>query len=198
MISKLKILAVLATVFLVLPESLWAAAEEAGHEGWGWLETIGRWFNLALLFGVIYHFAGTSIKQFFRDRRQDIQHQLRAAEKAREAAQTRLATIEERLGNLDDELAQIREESRQQAESERLRILEQTQLEADKILASAEREIGGMSQSARKDLKVYASHLAIQLAEDRIRQELTAGDDARMIGDFFTRLGQKAGGGRPS
>ena len=198
MIGKIKILVVLATVFMVLPESLWAAAEEAGHEGWGWLETIGRWFNLALLFGVIFHFAGTPIKQFFRDRRRDIQDQLQAAEKAREAAQARLDTIEGRLSNLDEEIAQIRDESRQQAESERLRILEQAQSEADKILAMAEREISNMSQSARKDLKSYASRLAVQLAEARIRQELTPGDEARMIGDFFTRLGQKSGGERPS
>lgn len=196
--AKTKYLLILFILFLFLPDCLWAAAEEAGQEGWGWLETFGRWFNLAVLFGAIFYFAGPALRRYFQDRRQRIQEQMQAAERAQAEAQAKLARIEQRLANLDEEIALIREDARRQAEAESARILEQAEQEASKVLANAEREIQGMSRSAVKQLKRQASRLAVELAEKKIRKDLSGRDDSRLIDDFFESLPSRAEGKRPS
>lgn len=181
------------TVFaLLIPMAAGAASGESGA-GWGWLETIGRWFNLLFLLGLIFYFARKPAARFFADRRQAIRKEIHEAAELRRQAQKKLAEIEARLETLDQELEQIREDARHQAELERQRILDQAAREADKIAASARREIDGLGRAVRKDLKAYAASLSVQLAEKRIRRDLTDEAEDRVVEAFFADLSAKGG-----
>lgn len=179
----------LAGVLLcVVPASVWAA--EAGAEGgWGWYETLGRWLNLALLFGVIAYFVRKPLAEFFASRRAEIQQEIAKAREAKETAEQRLAEIEQRLANLDDEIAALRRQAQEDAEKERERILNQAEAEARKVLSAASREIDGLSRAAHQELKAYAAELSVQLAEDKIRKGLDAGARKRIVDRFFITLG---------
>lgn len=180
----------LITVILLLcllPIPGYAAAE--GESGWGWYETIGRWINLIVLFGVLVYFTREAIRKFFSNRREGIQVAISKAEKAREDSERELASMKETMESLDQELKNLREEARAESEIERKRIIEQAEKDALKIIASAEREIGGLTRAARQDLRAYAAELSIELAKERIKNELDDETREKIVDRFFVRLG---------
>ncbi len=172
-----------------------AAAASGGEAeaGWGWVETVGRWVNLLVLVGGLVYFARGPVGRYFQERREGIQKQIREAVEARKAAEEKLAAIEARMKGLDQELEEIRLEAERQARLERDKISEQAALEAEKIVASARREIEGLSLSVSKDLKAYAARLAVELAERKIRGELTEQTEKRVMESFFSSLASRGG-----
>ena len=179
----------------LLPAGVWAA--ESGAEGWGWAETLGRWFNIFVLFGIIAYFTREPIGRFLRDRREGIQREIETARQAREEAERQLAEAQERVRHLDEELEGIRRKAQAEAESERERLLAQAEQEATRILTSATREIEGLSRAARQDLRKYVADLALELAEEQIKQHLDAQGRRRIIDRFIENLGRQQEG-RPS
>ena len=169
------------------------AAGGSESSTWGWVETVGRWFNLFVLFGVIYYFTRVPMKRFFVDRRLNIQSEIQEARKAQELAEEKLAAIEERISNLDQELAEIRQETEREAELERRQLLEQAEREAEKMLVAVRQEIDGLSRSTQERLREYAAHLSVQLAEEQIRQDMNDGDEDRVIDRFFVKLNESHG-----
>jgi F-type H+-transporting ATPase subunit b len=174
-----------------------ALAAESGGEGWGWIETLGRWFNLLVLFGAIAYFTREPITRFFRSRRDEIRREIEEAQQAKADAQRKLAEAEERLKRLGQEIESIRKQAQLEVEAEKNRILSMAEQEAEKILAAAGREIEGLGKVARQELRSYAADLAVQLAEQQVSRQLdTAGHD-RIIERFFEKL-RSDSEGRPS
>jgi F-type H+-transporting ATPase subunit b len=173
-------------VALLIHQPVWAAAAE---NGWGWWETVGRWINLGILFGIIFYFARKPIAAYYRERKSGIARSIREAAEAREEARRKLAAAEERLQGIESELIRIRQEAEQEARLDRQRLLDQTRLETERLMESARREIDGMTLAARKQIREYAAQLAVQLAEERIRREMKAKDEERVINRFLAELG---------
>jgi len=185
----------LVLLLCLMTGNLWAA--EHPSESWGWAETLGRWFNLVLLFGVIIYFTREPIGRFLRDRREGIQRDISEARKAREQAQQQLADAEERVRNLNEELEEIRRKAQLEAEAERERLLAQAEQEAQRIINSAKREIEGLSRSARQDLRTYVAELSVELAEAQIKESLDQRGRKQIVDRFIQNLGRQEEG-RPS
>jgi F-type H+-transporting ATPase subunit b len=190
----------LATAFfglilaLFLFDSPLLAAENAHAEGWGWLETIGRWINLLILSGILVYFLRTPLKRFFSGRSLAIKDELRASADAYEKARADKAAAEERVRNIDRELARLREEADREAEAERNRIREQAEKDAQRLLDNARREIENLTRSARKELREFAADLTVSLAEEQIRQDMKPQDENRVIDRFCVTLAGKKRG----
>jgi ATP synthase F0 subunit b len=170
------------------------AAEEGHEEGWGWIETIGRWVNLFILFGVIIYFIRIPARRFFAGRATSITDDIRSSAEAYEKARAERTALEERVGNIDRELASIREEAEKQANLERERVREQARKDAERLLENARREIGNVTRAAQKELKKYAAELAVDLAESRIGREIRPQDERKVVDRFFVTLGEKKSG----
>ncbi|MBI4445867.1 MAG: ATP synthase F0 subunit B [Acidobacteria bacterium] len=186
----MKKMAVLTLAFCCM--MLWvaqpaSAAEEAGP-GWGIWEGIGRFINLFILFGVIFYFTREPLKNFFDQRKQQIQQDIQESRRIREDAQQRLATMEEKMKSLDQELVGLRSESEKEARMEYRRIVEQSERDAEKIMAAAEREIQGLIRTARKQLREDAAELSVRLAKERLQSEFTAADQRRVVDRFFLSI----------
>lgn len=185
----------LVLLVYLLTGNAWAA--EHPTENWGLAETLGRWFNLVVLFGVIIYFTREPIGRFLRDRREGIQREIREARNARDEAQSQLAEAEERVRRLDEELEEIRRKAQMEADAERARLVAQAEQEAQRIVTSAKREIEGLSRSARQDLRAYVAQLSVELAEGRIKESLDQRGHKRIIDRFIQNLGRREEG-RPS
>ena len=161
-------------------------AAEEGHGGWG--ETVGRWINLLILFGGITYLVREPARQFFSNRKAELQKQIRRAEEARQQAEAKLAEAEERMKQLDSELDAIRWQAREEAEREKERIREQAEEEVKRILSVARREIRNLGQSVRQDLKDYAAEIAVQMAGDRLRDRMDSESDSILTEQFLADL----------
>jgi F-type H+-transporting ATPase subunit b len=156
--------------------------------------------NLAILIAVLVYFGRKPIRAFFAERRAQIQDDLKRASELRAEAEARYAKWQRRLVDLDAELEGIRVAVRERAEAERERILEEATAAADRIrndaLAAVEQEL----RRARRKLREEASELAIEIAGERLREQVSAGDRDRLFDEFIERIegaptGDDASGG---
>lgn len=171
--------------------SIPAAAAGEGSS-WGWLEGVGRFTNLFILLGVIYYFAREPLKKFFLDRRLGLQREIHEARREKEEAERKRAAVEERMRSLDRELAALREEAEKEAALERRRLVQQAERDSEKIVGAARREIDGLTRAAQKQLREYAAQLSVQLAEERVRREVSGEDEKRILERFFAELEESA------
>jgi F-type H+-transporting ATPase subunit b len=173
---------------IAFPETA-LAAEEGSR--WGiWLD-IGRIFNLLLVVAVLVWIARKPLSNFFSGRSQAIRDQLAEAQKARVEAEARLAEIESRMSHLDDELKEIAIAAEKEAQDEYTRLLAAAEQDAGKILERSKQEIEGMTRTAQQELKLHAAKLSVQMAEERIRSEITHADQERLFNRFVAKLGGK-------
>jgi len=163
------------------------AAEEGGN--WGvWLE-VGKVFNLLLVVAVLVWAARKPLANFFASRSQAIRDQLAEAQRARAEAEAKLAEIESRMSRLDDELREIKAAAEKESKEEYARLLAAAEQDAEKIVERSRQEIEGITRSAQKELKIHVAELSVQMAEERIRGEITDADRGRIFSRFVTKLG---------
>lgn len=156
------------------------AAEEAGH-GWGAWDTVGRFFNLFLLGGIIIYFVRRPLALFFESRRREAKEKIADAQRRHQEAAGMVREIELRMGQIEQEVAAIRQAAQQEMRDETRRLEEATRQEGEKILAVARREIDGMVRTAHKDLRRHAASLSVSLAENMIRGQIGRDDQERIL-----------------
>ncbi len=172
----------------VLPEAAFAAE---GGNPWGVWFDVGRVFNVLLVVGVIVWIARKPLSNFFSSRSQAIREELAEAQRARQEAETKLAEIESRMSRLDEELKEIAGAAEKEAQDEYQRLLAAAEEDAQKIIERSRQEIEGMTRTAQLELKQHAAELSVQLAEEKIRSEITDADRERIFSRFVTKLGGK-------
>jgi F-type H+-transporting ATPase subunit b len=173
----------------MLPETALAAEEGSP---WGIWLGLGRVFNLLLVVGVIVWIARRPLTNFFSSRSQAIREELAEAQKARMEAESKLAEMESRMSRLDDELKEIANAAEKEAQDEYHRLLAAAEEDAQKIVERSKQEIEGMTRTAQMELKQHAAELSIQLAEEKIRSEITDADRERLLARFVAKLGGKS------
>ena len=172
---------------LAAPGVAWAAEGEGDR--WGVFLTLGRLANLILVIAVLVWVTRKPLANFFAGRSQAIRDQLAEAQKARMEAEAKLAEIQARMSGLDHELAEIKAAAEREAQSERQRLVAEAERDAQKVVERARREIDGMTRAAQLELKSHAAELAVQLAEQKIQQEMTDDDRSRLFARFVASLG---------
>lgn len=176
-----------AACTLLAPDSALAAGAEGDR--WGFLLTVGRIFNLALVIGVLVWVARKPLAGFFSARSRSIRDQLAEAQQAREEAEARLQEIQARMSRLDDELQEIKEAAERDAEEEYRRLIAEAERDAEKIIERARREIEGMTRAAHIELRSHAADLAVELAEKQIRRQITEQDRRALFARFVEGIG---------
>ena len=189
--NRILLFAALVTLagFLLLARP--ALASESGADKWGpWL-TIGRFFNLAVVIGILVYVARKPLVNFYASRSEFIKEQLAEAQKARREAESKLADMELRMSRLNEEIEGIKLEAEKNARAEHERLVAAAERDAAKIVERARQEIDGMTRAAQLELKSYVAELSVKMAEEKIRSEITGTDQSRLFSDFISDLGGK-------
>ena len=176
----------------VLLAALPAAAEE-GHGG-GMHDLLFSALNLALLLGVLVYFARKPVVAFFEDRRKRIQTELDDAKKQGAEAEARYAKWQRRLLDLEGELAQIRETARSRAAAEREHILADAAAGAERIKRDALEAVDQELRRARAQLRKEAADLAVELASETLRRQVSSADQDRLLDEFVAAIERGANG----
>jgi F0F1-type ATP synthase membrane subunit b/b' len=137
--------------------------------------------NLIIFIAILYYLLRKPARAFFRQRLVDIRSLLDRAEKEKTSAQARMSEIDARLNRLDQDLAEIRAQAAREAEAERARIEADLASDAERLRQMARREVDAAKQIALAELREFTAEKSVELAEQVIRRELTAEDDARLL-----------------
>jgi F-type H+-transporting ATPase subunit b len=114
------------------------------------------------------------------------------ARRAKEAAEARAREAEQKLRELDGEITKLKAEFEAQGNAEAERMEKLAHDTAARIQKDAEDTIAAEQERARQVLRAEAARLALELAEERIKGALGAGDDARLQKALIDHL-QKGG-----
>lgn len=128
---------------------------------------------------IVVLFLRSKLPGYFQTRTRLIQQSLNEARKASSAAQQALQAIESRFARLQDEISAMQAVTDEQATHQEERIRVATAEEMRKISQAAEQEIAEAVKVAKRDFRVYAAELAVNLAAERVQVD-TCTDEALM------------------
>ncbi|MBZ5532766.1 MAG: ATP synthase F0 subunit B [Acidobacteriia bacterium] len=150
------------------------------------------WFSVGLNFAIVVfilaYFAKKKLPGVFKGRTESIQKGMEEAKKSSDEARRRLTEVEERLSRLDVDIAQMRSEAEETGRAEEKRILSEGEAERKRIVEAAQQDITAAAGSARRELKAYATELAVDLAAKKIRVEKST--DQELVREFTANLGK--------
>jgi F-type H+-transporting ATPase subunit b len=173
--------------WLVFLAAVFATGPALASEG----EDAGLFYpfvNLALLLAVLIYFARQPIREFFQDRRAQIQNDIHSAEELRRETEERHAKWNRRILELESDLEEIRVDGRRRAEAERDRILAEARALAERIRSDATAAIDQELQRSREILREEAADLAVELARRLVRETVDDADRARLVDEFIERI----------
>jgi F0F1-type ATP synthase membrane subunit b/b' len=149
-----------------------------------------KWFNLAIFVGIgIYLAKKYKLSDSFKAKRDAIRADLIRAEEEKKAALERLTAIEARLANLESEKETILTRAKDESEAERRRLSEQTSGEIKRLREQAAAEIARLANQTRAELRRFSAEESIRLAEQKLRSEIGASDDARLVKASIQEIG---------
>jgi F-type H+-transporting ATPase subunit b len=166
--------------FLQNPASPWW--DYPGLELW-------KFVNLGIFILGLLYFIQRPLGDAFKARQESIRRELETARKERDEALSKLKAVEDRLRGLDSEVAALEEQAGIQAKAERERIARETEKEIAMLREQAQREIESAGKVARHELRRFAAHQIVSHAEEIIRREMRADDDARLIRVSVEQIG---------
>lgn len=147
-----------------------------------------KWANFALLAGGLGYLIAKNAPAYFASRNEEIRKGLEEGAELQREANARTAAMEARLKNLATEIAEMKATSKADIAAEGERIQSETQAAMEKIQAHAESEIAAAAKNERARLKTYTADLALRLAEDKLRGQMTSQTDSGLVDSFLKGL----------
>jgi F-type H+-transporting ATPase subunit b len=164
-----------------------ATEREHAHES-GWLPTIAKTFNFAVLVGVLVYFLREPLTVYLNSRITKVREDLVTAATTRETANRLLAEIQTKLRALPGELAALKQRGAEEIAAERARIEEAAETERLRVLGQTRREIEMHARVLKRQLLEFAATQAVAVATQRIAQTITPADQARLVDRYATQL----------
>ena len=148
--------------------------------------------NLLILIGILWWALRGPLGDFLSFRRAEVKDQLAASAKAKAEAEAKYAELKGRLENFEAELEELRARVRTEAENESSALLGNAERAAKSLEEAAERTVAEELRRARAELKAEAVELSVQIAEDILTKNITDDDQARLTGDYLSRVEETA------
>jgi len=183
--------ALLLCLLILAPVAAFAAGG-GGHADSGAVlkDFIYRCFNFALMAGLLAYFVTKPIRKGLKGRTEEIEKTLADAESAKAAAEAKHKEYSDKLAKATEEIAGITEAIRREGELERDKIIAAAKDMADKIEREADNKAAGVVAKARIELREEASRLAVELAEDMLKKQVSADDQKRLVEEYMQKMGE--------
>ena len=164
------------------------AQEEHKEEGNPIVSMAAKILNFALLVGALVYFLKSPIAAHMAARITQIRHDLVTAADLKKTASAQLAEIQQKVAALPAELEALRRQGAEDVKAERARIAAAAEHERVRLLDQTRREIDMRLRVAKRELTEHAAHLAVQVAEQRIKRVITPDDQIRLVDRYASQL----------
>ena len=161
------------------------AEGEHGESIWGF---VGKLFNFAILAGTLIYLFRAPIAGYLDRRGGQIRSDLEAARGMEATAAQQIAEITARLQQLPSEIEALRARGSQEIAAEEARIQAEAEAERDRLLEQTRREIDLQLRVAKRDLVNHAADLAVGVARERIKGQITDADQAALVDRYLSKV----------
>jgi F-type H+-transporting ATPase subunit b len=178
-------------ILLMAPAVVFAATGD-GHADSGVIlkDFLYRCFNFILMVGLLAYFVTKPVRKGLKARRDEIEKTLADAQAAKEAAEGKHREYSTKLAKATEEIATLTEAIRRDGELEREKILAAAKQMAVKIEKEADNKAISVVAKARIELREEAARLAVELAEDMLKKQVSADDQKRLVDEYMQKVGE--------
>jgi F-type H+-transporting ATPase subunit b len=162
-----------------------AAGETHAETIWG---PISRLFNSAVLFGVLYYFLRKPVAAYLTSRDSEIRNDLVTAAEMKNSATAQLAELKQKMAALPGELERLKAHGQEEIAAEEARIEQTAAAERERLIEQTRREIDLQLRIAQRELVEHASNLAVGLASERIKKNITPDDQVRLVDRYLQQV----------
>lgn len=145
-------------------------------------------FNFLLLAGGLFYILKDPAGRFFSSRSDDIQERLREAEKREAESREMMKKAEEKFDDLDKRVEEIREKAREEGEKEKEKLKKEAEKMAENILERTDKQIERRMESAREELTEYVVKLSLDIAKNKLSEELSKEDEDEIFEKALSRV----------
>jgi F-type H+-transporting ATPase subunit b len=175
----------IAVITVLLLGSTDALAAETTKNWRSTFDVVMRWLNFGIIAFVLVKFGRKPIKDFFANRRQEIDHQIKKYEQQKEAAEEKIAEATQMLKNSIARFEKIKMRIVEDGEKKKQQIIEGARQESRILLEGTKQRIENQIVGARNLIRSELIESAIALAEKRLPEEITAADEQKLLDHFM-------------
>ncbi len=165
-----------------------AAGHGGGETTERLLDLLYRFINFIIFFGVLFFLLRKPLKQALADRRDSIKKELQELETKKEEANREFQALEKRISNIKEEREAILAEYKDEAEKEKQKIIENAHKTASRIIDQSQITIQQEMQKANQALRQEMSDMAVRMAEDLLKKNITENDQKVLIGEYLAKV----------
>jgi F-type H+-transporting ATPase subunit b len=170
------------------PTEAHGAEDEHAESPHATRDMIAKALNFLLLVGALVYFLKSPIAAHIATRISQVRHDLVTAADLKKTASAQLAEIQQKMAALPSELDALRRQGAEDVVAERQRISQAAETERVRLLDQTRREIDMRLRVAKRELTEHAAHLAVQVAEQRIKRTITPDDQIRLVDRYASQL----------
>lgn len=148
--------------------------------------------NFLILITLLVYFSKDMLLANMNEKRAALAKALSETEKARQEAEAMKADYESKFANLGRELENLKAEMRAQAEDEKARIVKAAQAQAERIKNDADFTARQELLVAQYRLKEEAAKLAVQVAEQVVREVINDQDRDRLMTEYLSSVKEQS------
>ena len=176
----------LATSLIVLHiVSFEALAADSAGDWRPVFDLVMRWVNFLILAFLLIKFSRAPIKSFLESKKEEIASEIKELESAKEQILLEIDENRKQIENSKERLSRLKESIITQGEKNKLKIIEDAELESKMLLESAEQKINHRIAEARETIKLELIDLAMALAIQKLPEQITEQDNQKFINSFL-------------
>lgn len=137
---------------------------------------------------VVWALKKADVKGSLAQRQASIDKALKEADEAKAAAERKFAEYSAKLAAANQEIDEIYAAIRTEGEAEKARIIAEARVTAEKIREQAKQTAGQEVLKARTELRKEAARLAVEIAEQNIKEKIRKDDQDRLVGEYLTKV----------
>ena len=176
-------------VFFFLVSVGFAEAEGGvHHKPFNLNEEIFKFVNTLIVIAILYKLLSKPLKNFFHERREGIRKALEDSEKARIQAEKQLEEQRSKVADLEAELNIVRDEGEKELKKIRVKLEEDSEIQAKRLLDQASNAIELETKKALSEIQDEASKVAVDIAEDFLKKNLEEDDQTRLSEQYLNKI----------
>ncbi len=179
----------LLTLIIILINAVVFAAEGHGAAPSLFsLDFLFRLINFAILFGGLGYILSKPLKNFLKQRSQNVRQAIEEAKKAKADAESKARFYEEKLSQLEAEVTAMMEQFKKEAEEEKLRIVKEAEEQIEKTKERMQKSLEQEKLRIKEEVMREAANMAVILAEEMIKKNLTIEDQKKWVQEYIKMM----------
>ena len=146
--------------------------------------------NILVLFTLLRLILWKPVNRYLTARTERVRQEFEKADKANQEAQALIGEYSKNLDKVEEQGREMIRESRIKATEEADEILKEAQDKAGDMVREARKRIAEERERAVVDARVEIAQLATDMAARILKREVSLGDSASAVDDFFQEAGQ--------